>query len=239
MVVFCNASFKWTTWHWLTSLRKNLKMSPQLFSNTYNKAHDKFKNKLEMEIFVKTHTQKKLWSNETTTKLRQSKAQNWNVAEIWSSPTTLKWGETRRRKAKVSECRWKRINRNARELSPTWVGSGTCMGVVGTMDPHADGHVMTGYEIFITWVRFTSRPVRGMLKERGWGQNRSWRVLLYRTHSFPLACLIFSHFIPWFNKTYFADLTQRGYRGWKETQRQGDFKENSNVNQISDAKNTF
>jgi hypothetical protein len=51
-------------------------MSPQLFSNTYNKAHDKLKNKLEMEIFVETHTQKKLWSNETTTKLRQSKEQN-------------------------------------------------------------------------------------------------------------------------------------------------------------------
>jgi hypothetical protein len=83
-------------------------------------------------------------------------------------------------------------------------------GVVGTMDPHADGHVMTGYENFITWVRFASRPVRGMLQERGrawedgqggrrgmvWGQNMSWRVLLYGTHSFPLACLIFSHFIP-------------------------------------------
>jgi hypothetical protein len=43
-------------------------------------------------------------------------------------------------------------------------------GVVGTMDPHADGHVMTGYENFITWVRFASRPVRGMLQERG----RAW-----------------------------------------------------------------
>jgi hypothetical protein len=41
-------------------------MSPQLFSNTHNKARDKLKNKLEMEIFVETHTWKKLWSNGTT-----------------------------------------------------------------------------------------------------------------------------------------------------------------------------
>jgi hypothetical protein len=38
-----------------------------------------------------------------------------------------------------------------------------------TMDPHEDGHVMTGYEIFITWVCFASHPVRGMLQEQGWG----------------------------------------------------------------------
>jgi len=41
-------------------------------------------------------------------------------------------------------------------------------GVVGTMDPHADGHVMTGYKNFITWVCFASCPLRGMLQERGW-----------------------------------------------------------------------
>jgi hypothetical protein len=51
-------------------------MSPQLFSNNYNKALDRLKNKLEMEIFVETHTRKKLWSNGTTTKLKQSKEQN-------------------------------------------------------------------------------------------------------------------------------------------------------------------
>jgi hypothetical protein len=52
------------------------KMSSQLFSNTYNKAHDKLKSKLEMEIFVEMHTRKKLWSNGTTTKLKESKEQN-------------------------------------------------------------------------------------------------------------------------------------------------------------------
>jgi hypothetical protein len=51
-------------------------MSPQHFSNTYNKAHDKLKNKLEMEIFVETHTRKKIWSNGIRTKLKQSKEQN-------------------------------------------------------------------------------------------------------------------------------------------------------------------
>jgi hypothetical protein len=51
-------------------------MSSQLFSNTYNKAHDKLKSKLELEIFVKMHTRKKLWSNGTTTKVKESKEQN-------------------------------------------------------------------------------------------------------------------------------------------------------------------
>jgi hypothetical protein len=40
--------------------------------------------------------------------------------------------------------------------------------IVGTMDPHVDGHVMAGYENFVTWVRFASRPIRGMLQEGGW-----------------------------------------------------------------------
>jgi hypothetical protein len=80
-------------------------------------------------------------------------------------------------------------------------------GVVGTMDPRANGHVMAGYEILVTWVHFASCPARGMLQElgvggwaggrgMGWGQNMSWQVLLYPTHSFPLACLIFSHTPP-------------------------------------------
>jgi hypothetical protein len=47
-------------------------------------------------------------------------------------------------------------------------------GVVGTMDPHADGHVMTGYKNFITWVCFASCPLRGMLQERGMLQDRAW-----------------------------------------------------------------
>jgi hypothetical protein len=42
-------------------------------------------------------------------------------------------------------------------------------GVVGTMDPHVNGHVMTSYENFITWIRFASRLVTGMLQEQGWG----------------------------------------------------------------------
>jgi hypothetical protein len=48
---------------------------------------------------------------------------------------------------------------------------GTCMvhGVVGTMDPHANGHVMAGYENLVTWVHFASCPARGMLQERSWG----------------------------------------------------------------------
>jgi hypothetical protein len=44
-------------------------------SNIHKKTH-KLKNKLEKEIFVKTHTQKKLWSNSITTKVRQSKEEN-------------------------------------------------------------------------------------------------------------------------------------------------------------------
>jgi hypothetical protein len=48
-------------------------MSPQLLSNIYNKTHDKLKSNLEMEIFVETHTWKKVWRSKTTTKLRQSK----------------------------------------------------------------------------------------------------------------------------------------------------------------------
>jgi hypothetical protein len=42
-------------------------------------------------------------------------------------------------------------------------------GVVGTMDPHADGHVMAGYENLVTWVHFASCPSRGMLQEPSWG----------------------------------------------------------------------
>ncbi len=127
-----------------------------------------------MRIFVEMHAQKKFWSNKTTTKLIQSKEQNWDVAKIWSLwTTTLKLGETRRRKAKALECEWRRVNPNAKELNPTRVGRGTCMGhgvhgIVGTMDPHVDGHVMAGYENFVTWVHFASRAVRGMLQERGW-----------------------------------------------------------------------
>ncbi len=168
MAIFCNTPFTWTMWPWLASLRKNLKTSPQIFSNTYNKAHDKLKSKLEMEIFVETYTWNKLWNNGTTTKLRQFKEQNWNVAQIWSSLTTLKLRETRRRKAKMSKCKWKRVNPNVRELNPTRVRRGTCMGhgvhgVVGTMDPHVDGHVMVSYENFVSWVSFMSCPVKGML----------------------------------------------------------------------------
>jgi hypothetical protein len=93
-----------------------------------------------MEIFVETYTWNKPWNNGTTTKLRQFKEQNWNVVQIWSSPTTLKLGETGRRKTKVLKCGWKRVNPNVRELNPTRVRRGTCMGhgvhgVVGTMDP--------------------------------------------------------------------------------------------------------
>ncbi len=155
-------------WPWLASLRKNLKMSPQHFSNIYNKTHDKLKNKLEMEIFVETYTQNKLWNNKTTTKLQQSKKQSWNVAEIWSSPTTLKLGEIRRRTAKASEHKWKRVNPYVSELNPTWIRRGTCMvhgvhGVVGTMDPLVDGHVTACYENFVTWVGFMSHLVKGML----------------------------------------------------------------------------
>jgi hypothetical protein len=51
-------------------------MSPQLFSNIYNRAHDKLISKLKMETFVEMHTRNKLWSNGTTTKLRESKEQN-------------------------------------------------------------------------------------------------------------------------------------------------------------------
>jgi hypothetical protein len=47
----------------------------QIFSNTQSKAQ-KLKNKLEKEIFVKTRTWKKLWSNFITTKFRQSKEEN-------------------------------------------------------------------------------------------------------------------------------------------------------------------
>jgi hypothetical protein len=54
-----------------------------------------------MEIFMEMHTWKKLWSNGTINKLRQSKEQNWNIVEIWSLPMTLKLGETKRRKAKM------------------------------------------------------------------------------------------------------------------------------------------
>ncbi len=42
------------------------------FLNTYNKAHDKFQSKLEMEIVVEMHVRKKFWNNKTT----QSKEQN-------------------------------------------------------------------------------------------------------------------------------------------------------------------
>ncbi len=43
------------------------------------------------------------------------------------------------------------MNPNAKELNPTQVERGACMGygvngIVGTMDPHVDGHVMAGYE---------------------------------------------------------------------------------------------
>jgi hypothetical protein len=41
----------------------------QLFSDTQSKAQ-KLKRKLEKEIFVKTHTWKKLWNNFITTKVR-------------------------------------------------------------------------------------------------------------------------------------------------------------------------
>jgi hypothetical protein len=80
----------------------------------------------------------------------------------------LKLRETRRRKAKMSKCKWKRVNPNVRELNPTRVRRGTCMGhgvhgVVGTMDPHVDGHVMVSYENFVSWVSFMSCPVKGML----------------------------------------------------------------------------
>jgi hypothetical protein len=46
------------------------------FSNTYNKANDKFKSKIQMEIFVEMHARKNFWSNKTTTKLTQCKEQN-------------------------------------------------------------------------------------------------------------------------------------------------------------------
>jgi hypothetical protein len=155
------------------------------------------KANLKWKYLWKCIHRKTFGTTEQQLKLRQTKEQNWNVVEIWSSPTTLKLGETRRRNAKVLEWEWKRVNPNAKELKSTRVERVTCMGhvvhgIVGTMDPHVDGHVMAGYENFVTWVRFTSRPIRGMLEERGWrwedgplgwGQNMSWRVFCtWRVH---------------------------------------------------------
>jgi hypothetical protein len=47
----------------------------RLFSNAQSKSQ-KLKSKLEKEIFVKTHTWKKLWSDFITTKVRQFRKEN-------------------------------------------------------------------------------------------------------------------------------------------------------------------
>jgi len=48
-------------------------------------------------------------------------------------------------------------------------------GIVGTMDPHVDGHVMAGYENLVTWVRFPSRRIRGGCYKNGGGGGRMGR----------------------------------------------------------------
>jgi hypothetical protein len=81
-------------------------------------------------------------------------------------PTTFKLRETRKRNVKALEHRWERINPNVRHLiyvNPNGIKRGTWMGhgdhgVVGTMDPHGDGDVMTGYKVSVTRVRFESHP---------------------------------------------------------------------------------
>jgi hypothetical protein len=66
-----------------------------------------------------------------------------------------------------------RLNLNVRHLTygnpngikiGTWMGHGD-HGVVGTMDPRGDGDVMASYEVRVTRVCFTCRPLRGMLLE--------------------------------------------------------------------------
>ncbi len=66
-------------------------------------------------------------------------------------------------------------------VNPNGIRRGTWMGhgdhdIVGTMDPHGDGHVMVGYEVRVIRVPFTSLPVRGMLLERARGRRMAGRA---------------------------------------------------------------
>jgi hypothetical protein len=73
------------------------------------------------------------------------------------------------------------------------------------------------------WVRLKKKPAKKYISLKGRGLNSEMHHFFCGKLSFSISYQV------WIKLPYFANLTQRGDRVWKEAQRQGDFNENSTI----------